>query len=204
MPDSKELTLWKDRIRQGLAAQEKYGNSKDWEQWERYYLGQYAAPLRMNYNFALARAKVPQVYYRNPRVIPVPRQMGRDAHARVLENVDDWLVQEMALKQQLKLLVLDNFIYGIGILKFGYDSEYGFKPDAALEGELGATALSSRNEDLERIEYNANIRAGMPWVLRVAPREFVLDPAALEHYSPQLSHYTPKPCLQLRLERCFP
>ncbi len=184
----RELEYWKREIRRAIKAQEEFGHSADWDKWEKYYLGDYKSALSMNYTFALARTKTPQVYFRNPKIVPIARKPEKEAGARILDAIDDWVMQEMGLKSQMKLLVLDNFLYGAGILKLGYDSEYGFKPEdvaGIVETEEGAVdmssaTLTSRTEKMERLEYNVNIRPGMPWVLRVHPKEFLIDPAATE------------------------
>ena len=203
MPDSiaRELATWKERIAAGMAAQEKYANTKDWKVYEDYYLGKYGINLYVNYIFGLARAMTPMVYFRNPRVAVMPRRAELEAQSPVLEAVDNWMIQEIGLKQQLKLLILDNFLYGAGIVKLGYDSEYGFDQDilmppiatpmgvadmsnetpsqrvkSFIKGMLGQKQM--KEADMDKIEYNSLIQPGMPWAMRWPPGDFIIEPGA--------------------------
>ncbi len=182
-----EVERWQTNIRHGLVAQKKYGRSDQWEKYEDYYLGAHnAGELYMNYMFALNRAMTPQVYFRNPKMVVVPRREDLAAGAPILEAVDNLLIQEMGLKGQLKLASQDNFLYGIYIAKFGYDSEYGFAPEQQMgpvvtpEGvaDLSDETATQRGKDFKKIEYNALIQPGMPWVLRWHPRDFVIQPGS--------------------------
>ena len=82
----------------------------------------------------------------------------------------------------MKRTVLDTFLYGTGVLKTGYDSEYGYGgPDESREG---TETEQEFQEDYERYinpfqdrnEYNTNIIPGMPWALRVHPKNFGVAP----------------------------
>lgn len=183
-----DLKMWKDRIRVGVKAQEKYGNSKDWDQWERRYSGDYAntGGLTMNYMFALAHSLIPQTYFRNPAVAVLPRSPDYENAAQVLEEVDNWLIQEMNLKNEFKRGILDIFLCGTAVWKIGYDSEFGWSSDDAIGPvatpmgvlDLSDESITDRDEEFRRTEYKAQVRPGMPWVLRVHPKEFIIDPAA--------------------------
>ncbi len=196
-----DLKLWKERIARGLAAQKKYASTEDWEIYEDYYLGKQNAGLYVNYLFGLCRAMIPNTYFRNPRVAALPRRQESQAKAPIVEAVDNWLIQEMGLKSQLKLMPYDNFLYGIGILKLGYDSEYGFDTDLLMPPvmtPMGVADLSNETasqkvknfikalkgekrmteKDLDSIEYNDLVQRGMPWVLRWHPADFIIEPGA--------------------------
>ena len=215
MAGSRELERWKDEIRRGIQEQRDFGRSDQWTTWENYYNCQPAKNeqeakniLPVHQMFALIRAMIPRTYFRNPRVAPIPLRAGLDAHAQVLEQVDASLIQSMGVKAQLKRILLDMALYGIGIIKIGYDSEFSTSPEMfrvyaeAVAKQHGVTFAQMRNiakdrgidipsgktliaegESMvgfgkkgQRIEYNSMIRAGMPWAMRIHPRDFVAEP----------------------------
>lgn len=187
--EAQSVKRWSEEIQKAIEARKKYAASEDWTKWEDCYLGKFSgAKIPVNYFFAFARALIPQTYFRNPAVSVLPRRPDMTEKSMVLETVLNWTFQEIALKREIKRAIFDTYLYGTGILKLGYDSQYGFAPDQTVgeivtpDGEyadLTDQTVTSRNpKDFTRLETNANVQPGMPWVLRVNPREFVIDPAA--------------------------
>lgn len=173
MPRS--VSEWRELIAEGEKYRERFGRSKDWRRWWGYYRGEWEqeTALPVNMIFAFARSLIPRLYFRNPRVVVTPLQPGRYLQAKVLERVDNLIIREIGVKQALKAAALDAFLYGTGIIKRGYDSEFGFDPEQGSY-ERGALATDTGERGQERIEYNANIRPGWPWVERIHPGTFVV------------------------------
>ncbi len=163
---------WVDRIKLGEKFREEYGDARAWARFWRYYRNRFGErQLPINLVFAMARSLVPRIYFRNPRVVVTPTKPGFYWHAKVLERVDNWLIREMRVKKALKKVALDTFLYGTGIVKLGFDSEYGF----SLEDVSETGGLPSDDMDTENLtEYDVNIKPGMPWVKRIAPDTFVV------------------------------
>lgn len=167
---------WRELIEDGIKYRERYARSKDWERWWRYYRGDYGEGyqgMAVNMIFAIGRSLVPRVYFRNPRVVVTPLQPGRYLQAKVLERIDNLVIREIGVKQALKAAALDAFLFGTGIVKRGYDSEFGFNPEQSTS-EGGAALTDSGERGEERIEYDSNIRPGWPWVKRIHPATFVV------------------------------
>jgi len=184
-----DLTLWKARLGSARHSRQTLGNSDDWTKFEQYYLGKYpGGGLSMNYTFALIRSVVPLIYFRNPRVSALPRKSEAVERAEMVENLDNWLIQEMNVKREMKRSIVDGYLCGVGVFKIGYDSQYGYaasntvKAQVPLEdgkvADMSDETLTSVDEDLNRIEHHADINPGMPWVLRVHPNDILVDSAA--------------------------
>lgn len=180
-----DVQKWHDEIKRGVESRKKHARAADWGTWEDYYHGRHPnATLTMNYAYALIRGTIPRVYFRNPSVTVTARSPERTAHARVAQHLSNYLVKAMGLKATLKRGVLDTSLYGIGVYKLGYDSEFGFRPQDLIQNELGAgETLAGRDGQMRKIEYNANVRSGMPWALRCSPHDILVDPACTD---PQL------------------
>lgn len=172
---AKEYTVrqWQALIRQGMKFQEVYGDAKNWERYKKYYRQQFRSNVvPVNLVFAMLRSLVPQVYFRNPRIVVTPTRPGLlpELNARVIQRVDNWIIREMGLKNQYKKMIQDAFICGTASGVLGYDSEFGF--DTKLAGDQPMT-MSGFNDKGEKIEYNANVAPGMPWFLRSRPEDII-------------------------------
>lgn len=189
MPAKTLIEDWRDLIQQGQRYKETYGNSKRWSTYRDYGRGKFSGYnsdssgiLPYNLVFAMEKATVPNVYFRNPYVTVSPRyQPGYQMHAKIIESVDNWLIQELAIKQSMKTAVRDAFYTNRGIIKTGYDS-VGGGTQVAEKGinekiaEIMQTPVSQLGKKKgERVEYNVNVKPGMPWAVRVMP-DYIIVP----------------------------
>ena len=178
------VAAWMEEIRRGQLYKKKHSGFARWKDLRAYYRGEFpgynvenGSPDTLPYNvtFGMARVTVPNVYFRNPYVMcsprPKPQTMpGLDFGAKVVESVDNWMLYELGVKSVMKSGILDTFLTGVGIYKIGYDSEYGTSAQHILQDELTGTLSTQYNKSgKERLEFNAKIKPGMPWVVRVDP-----------------------------------
>jgi len=167
------LQTWKDRINAGIAFREKYGWEKKWDQWEKWLRSIFPAGV-MPHNLiqAFYKAFVPKIYFRNPRIVVQPTRPDAYWQAMIVEKVMNQVIDEVGLKRQIKYNIGDAFWFTCGCLKVGFDSEFGFFPtEAQLEsGEFGETWKGGMN----LIEYHQDAKPGMPWALRVRPKNLVV------------------------------
>ena len=171
---SSTLKQMQDNVREGIRYRTLYGQSKQWRGYKNMYRGFWQkGVVPVNIMFSIARSIVPQVYFRNPRVSVFPTMPGFGLHALLLERLDNYLIKETGLKKEMKSGVIDCFFTGRGPGIIGYDSEYGFNPSFAAD-EFEDSSLSTFNKKGDRIEYNLNVKPGMPWFLRCNPEDFVV------------------------------
>ncbi|MBU2052496.1 hypothetical protein KKH13_04805 [Patescibacteria group bacterium] len=169
------LEYWKGEIKAGIKYRTIYGKSRDWNTYKMMYRGLWnKGVVPVNIVYALGRSLIPQVYFRNPRVAVKPRKPGYAIHARVVERLDNYLINETGLKNQLKSGVLDCYLCGRGPGILGYDSEYGFNP-SFLSTDYPDLTLTQFNEDKgHKIEYSDNVKPGFPWYMRCNPMDFIV------------------------------
>jgi len=167
---------WQEAIRLALRYRRIYGRSQDWKRYKQYYRGFFGQnQVPVNIIFATLRSMIPQVYFRNPKVYITPDRPGFFPHSRILERLDNWLIRELNIKNTMKTEALDAGLCGRGMGILGYDSEFGFNPSFSSPEILGDVTTTSFSSDSgERIEYNYNVKPGMPWYLRCNPVDFVV------------------------------
>jgi len=124
---------WKERIKAGLEYRKKYSTRSKWEDFRKYYRGQWAPGiLPVNKTFSYGRMLVPKVYFRAPRVTITAAHPDLVWHAKVVEAIDNLLIRELGLKRVLKRAVMHAYLCGVGPVKLGYDSEFGYIPEQAV------------------------------------------------------------------------
>jgi hypothetical protein len=180
-----EIEDWVELIQQGVRYKENFGNSKRWSTYRDYgrgkfpgYLSSAGGVLPYNLVHSMKRGMVPNVYFRNPYINVTPTaKPGIDIQARVVEAVDNWLMGELGVKATFKTMVQDAYYTDRGICKIGYDglwSETVTPADEQLAEDLGIPLSHLSKDKKERVEYNVNVKPGMPWAARIIPDVFIV------------------------------
>lgn len=193
--DEDLLQKWKDRIKNGIKYQSKYGHPDSWAIYEkrgRCDWDDKGDIIPVNLIHAFSKAIIPKVYARNPRVTLRPNNPQIPyVKLKSAEVTVNWYIRKLRIKQEIKKMVADNFYNGNGICFFGYDGEFGYKPDHAtplLEG-MGTTDRFAA--DMNYIEYNKNIFPGSPWMLRDRPLDVIVPFGATSiSTTPWIAHRT--------------
>lgn len=176
---------WMLQIELGAKAKKKYSTLDKWADYRKQYRGDFGnEKIFLNLTYSIGKSLIPRTYFKVPRVAVTPGRPEFAAHARVVEALDNWLIREVALKLALKRTAYDSYCCGTGILKLGYDSEFGFLPEKADEADDFASVTQQSTKNARFIEYNNSIKPGMPWALRIAPEDVITpfgydDPNAL-------------------------
>jgi len=180
-----DIEDWVELIQQGVRYKENFGNSKRWSTYRDYgrgkfpgYVGSSRGILPYNLVYSMKRAMVPNVYFRNPYINVTPTSKpGIDIQARVVEAVDNWLMGELGIKATFKTMVQDAYYCTRGIAKIGYDglwSEKVTEEEMQLSEDLGIPLSHMSKDKKERVEYNVNVKPGMPWASRIIPDVFIV------------------------------
>lgn len=183
------ISKWVSLVEQGVRYKENYGNSKRWPVYRDYgrgkfpgYISSTGGILPYNVTHSMMRGMVPNVYFRNPFMnVTARNKPGLEIQAKIVEAADNWLIQEMGVKEIFKTMVQDCYYTNRGIAKLGYDGAWTttkksfWKPDTEKMAEdLGVPIDSMSKNKKERVDYDVNIRPGMPWVSRVIPDSFIV------------------------------
>lgn len=164
---------WTSKIDSGLKYRKKFSSEDHWRKWREQYRGKWNSRIiPINRVFSMGRSLLPRVYFRTPSVMVTPLRPEFEAHSRVVEAIDNYLIRELNLKYAIKKACLDSYLCGTGPIKLGYDSEFGFIPRQAVDTDTGTiTQVSTKTGD--QIEYKVNVKPGMPWALRARPEDVV-------------------------------
>ena len=96
--------------------------------------------------------------------------------APILESLDNKLLDALDMRTEVERAKLHAFLFGRGIIKIGYDSEWGYDPSLDVGGslQLGLTLTQLNKTGTRRLEYDRTVKAGMPWVRSVPPHDIIV------------------------------
>jgi len=181
-----DISDWQELIAAGVRFKENFGNSKRWSTYRDYGRGKFPGfngatngILPYNLVHSMGRGMVPDVYFRNPYIDVTPNGTpGSDIQARIMQAIDNTLLYELDIKRTFKTMVSDAYYTDRGICKIGYDglwSEIAGKiDDQMLADELDIPISAMGRDKKTRVEYNVNVKPGMPWASRIIPDVFVV------------------------------
>ena len=168
------ITRWTEEVEAGIKYMKKYSTQDKWKDWRSHYRGDWGSNLiPVNRTFSYGRTLIPRVYFRSPRVSITATRPEFVRHALVVEAVDNMLIKALNLKKTLKTAILNTYISGTAPIKLGFDSEYGYLPEQAI-GENSSTATQIARREQRAIEYNTNVKPGMPWALPAMPEDVII------------------------------
>jgi len=130
MADKDNIKTWKERIKLAQKFQEKKGMTEDWKrfvdlynnkQWPSVYKSEDRVTVNMIY--ALVSTAKPMLYFKNPRILVIPKKEEYRAGAEIAERALNYEWIEHRLKQKIKLCALDGLIIGHGWIKQVFDGK---------------------------------------------------------------------------------
>ena len=159
-----DVPWWLQQIRYGLAFRKEAAYEKKWPQWRNMYRGEWKPGIMpSNVFFKMVRTVVPRIYFRNPSVSIISKKPGMEGLllAKLLERTDNKILTQMQVKKHMKRQVQDTFMFGTGIGKLGFGSQFHSSPEG-----VGTTEAPKYNNGNEAVEYNFDVMPNMPWYAR--------------------------------------
>ncbi|KKL91157.1 hypothetical protein LCGC14_1897510, partial [marine sediment metagenome] len=167
---------WEDALNAGLEYRYIYGKEQFWHRNEQMFYNTHptlAAVSAPNIIMATGDSLLSRLVVKRPSPIILARSEEAVSRVRILETLDKDFTTDLKIRQAVEDAVLSSFLFGVGFLKYGYDSEFGFSPKFdALGGQAGFT-LTQFNRKGFRNEFN-DAEPGMPWVSSVSPQDIVV------------------------------
>jgi len=167
---------WLEEISSGLEFRRKYGLEDHWADLEAlFYNVHVSSQDGPNLIVSIGDSLLSSLCVPKPYISVKPRRNLGVTASRVLEGLDNDLLADTGLNEAVEDAVLHSYLWGVGILKIGYDSEWGWNPEFDLDPNDGlGLSLTSFSMKGQRIEYDSDIRPGMPWVRAVLPHDIIV------------------------------
>lgn len=203
---------WKPQLELGLKYRDQYSDVALWPAFRNWYRGNFGDSKPTSVDdidsyvsrvFSMGKTAVARAYFRRPGLLVTPLRPEFAIHAKVVEAVDNYLINELDLKTEIKFANLQAYLTGIGPIKVGFDSQYGYIPAQAVEANMG-TATQLGQKTGERIEYHSNIKPGMPWALATLPDGIITPYGIRDHRNfPWISEAFVRPLADVRQDQKY-
>jgi len=173
---SKELSIdeWIDELDRGLEYRRRYGLEDSWSELEAlfYHVHESCVNEGPNLIASTGDSLLSSLTVPRPTIGLKALQSGLVGAVRILERQDNDFIDTLEIQEQIEDAVLHAYLWGRGILKLGYDSEWGYDPKHEIP-ELGFT-LSQYDKHGERIEFFSLAKPGVPWVKAILPHDIIV------------------------------
>lgn len=167
---------WKGRIWEALEYRAKYGREDKWAQLEAMHqnLANSGSDTGPNIIQEMGAAIIARMQLDQMKITVTPSILDPSSVETypAVQAIDNWLMEEMDTADVMNMASLHAYLWSRGIIKIGYDSEFGYSPelDVNPDDPMGFT-LSQFSKNGKHIEYNS-ITPGMPWMSAVLPHDF--------------------------------
>ena len=191
----KELTVdnWTDEINNGLLYRQRYGLEKDWAEIEAIYYNVHDSQINAGPNiiFSTGDALLSELNVPNPYLTLKARTPDFIAGSRLVEQVDNTLIDDMQMDHEVGRALHAGYLYGVGFLKIGFDSEFGYDPSEDAGGKKNPQGFTLTQRDQKTgdlIEFR-DVKPGMPWIKSVLPHDVVVPWGCIDvEDSPWVAH----------------
>jgi len=161
-----------DEITAGLAYRRRFGLEDTWLDIEAKFRGVSLA-TDTGPNIVQSRGDALISALATPDVAPMITGLSEAAAAvaPVVEAFGTKLLDVLNAESVMEEALTHAYLFGVGLIKIGFDSEYGYDPRYRM-GALGGT-LTQFNRRGELIE-SGLARSGLPWIAPVLPHDVVV------------------------------
>ncbi|MHA2265601.1 MAG: hypothetical protein ACXAEN_24685, partial [Candidatus Thorarchaeota archaeon] len=169
---------WANEIDSGLDFRKKFGIESVWGELEAMYYNVHKSMANDGPNIIMSQvdALLSSLTVPNPAVTVKPENPDAVSRTPLVETLDNVLLRELGIQDEVDTAELHAALFGCGICKIGFDSEYGYAPNMDIGGPLkiGFTLTQIGKKGDRRIEHDSGVAPGMPWVKAVDPRDVVV------------------------------
>lgn len=192
--------FWMQQVMAGIDFRKKYAKEGMWPVWRQYYRGEWSPNvLPVNLFFSMLRTVVPRVYFRNPSVAVSPAMPGVDimVFSKALERIDNKMLITMGAKREFKRSIQDGYLFGTGVVKLGFGSQYS--PTPLVGGTSQPISVKG-----ERYEYRDKVYQNMPWMARLQTGKFIVpDGLCVYEDARWVAHWDKRPLEDLQKDPRF-
>lgn len=199
---------WICQIDEGLEYRRRFGLEDMWGTLEAIYYNVHESMMNDGPNILLSQGDALMSTLTVPsaavRVKPIKPEEVQTAP--IVETIDNTLIRELALPEEVETATLHAYLFGVGIIKSGYDSEWGYSPEHDMGGklQLGLTLTQLNRAGSRRIEYDSAISPGSPWCKAVDSRDIVVPWGTKElDRAPWIAHRVCRNIDDLRADRKY-
>jgi len=161
-----------DEITAGLAYRRRFGLEDTWLDIEAKFYGVSLA-TDTGPNIVQSRGDALISALATPDVAPMVEGLSEDAAAvaPVVEAFGTKMLGVLNAESVMEEALTHSYLFGVGLVKIGFDSEYGYDPRYRM-GPLGGTLTQFDNKG--NLIESGLAQSGLPWIAPVLPHDVVV------------------------------
>jgi len=128
--------------------------------------------VNVNFVYPYIKTIMPAVYFKDPYIFVTARQEEDLPKANTVEAIINYVWREIGLKEEVKRVILDTLIFGIGWLKIGYTAEFGRTIEDSSMVPEGQTDRKTPEDKV--IEFNEFIKEENVFGKRISPFRIIV------------------------------
>jgi hypothetical protein len=173
---NKTVDDWIEEIDCALEYRKTFGREAAWKQLEKDYMNDPSGHTAIGPNliYSMGDSLMSALTVPDPEFVVTPERRSGLDKAPIVESLDNYFIRKLRFKRYMDRAILHGYLYGVIILKVGYDSEFGWSPyyDIGEQQMMGMT-FTQFDKKGRRIE-SPDIQPGWPWIRPVLPHDFVV------------------------------
>ncbi len=169
---------WFAELDRGLEYRRRFGLEDMWGQHESIYYNVHESMMNDGPNIFMSQgdAMLSMLTVPTAAIKVKPTKPEEVEPAPLVESLSNKFLRDLNIAQEVDRSALHAYLFGVGIIKTGYDSEWGYDPSLDIAGKLqfGMTLSQLNRSGDRRIEFNSGISPGSPWSKSVMPHDIVV------------------------------
>jgi hypothetical protein len=180
--EEKEVKAWDQAVNAAQKFRDETAEKAGWKRFIKEFENDYDdhqsrvnVPLvPLNLVFSWVKTEMARMYFRDPWITANPKRVEDIGAAHIDETVLNYLWQEIDLKRQVKLTLLDSLIVGHGWIKVGYTADFGIE-HKDLPAKRGPGRPKKESIPVDTNEY---VKAENVFAVHYGWDQVVFDPSA--------------------------
>ena len=169
---------WIEEIDQGLAFRKLFGLEQTWLDLEaKFFSVSHTCDTGPNVLASKGDAIVSALSVPEVTAMVRPKTKESALTAPIVEAFDNQMLEGLDVADAMEFALTNAFLFGVGFVKLGYDSEYGYDPRLELD-EVGGSL--SQYDEKGRLLESGLARSGLPWGKAVLPHDVSLPWGTLQ------------------------
>lgn len=199
---------WLEEIKRGLEYRRRFGLEDLWGEMEAIYYNVHESMACDGPNIFLSQGDAMMSLLSVPSPAVKVKALNPESvdKAPLVETLDSILLDELRISEEADTAILHAWLFGRGIIKLGYDSEWGYDSSLDVGGDLqlGLTLSQLDPTGNRQIEYNSKVQSGMPWAKAVMPHDIIVPWGVKEiAQSPWIAHRVVRDIDDLRSDKKY-
>lgn len=196
--EKKEVEAWLRTIDNTVKWRDGIGNKGGWKRFVNEYKNNWdflqasvSIPLvPVNLTYAYTKTEIARLYFQDPWITINAKRTEDIGAAQIAEQIVNYTWNELKLKQQMKLALLEAILVGHSWIKVGYVAEFG-----TVESQPKPRGRGRPPKEVE-VETNEYIKSESVFAYYVPYKDVIFDPSATypaTHNARWMAHRISKP-----------